>query len=64
MTVQLEKTKQWPLGKLPGEGLLSFEMNLAAQLSFEKFYLNKPQDFWNYAPWTDQTKVKIFCPNL
>lgn len=33
---------------------------MAAHLKFLKLNLNKPQDFWNYVLWTDETKMEMF----
>ena len=41
---------------LPGESFFSLKRKW---LRFAKLHLDKPQDFWNNALWTDETKVEI-----
>lgn len=57
MTVQLGKTlnKYGLFGRFAKRKPFLFKENMAVQLRFAAFYLNKQQDFWKNVLWTDET---------
>ncbi len=51
-------------GRVPSQKPLLTKKNTKSRLTFDKKYLDYPQDFWANILWTDVTKVKLFgaCP--
>ncbi|KAK3568483.1 hypothetical protein QTP86_008234 [Hemibagrus guttatus] len=47
-------------GRVPRRKPLLSKKNIKARLSFARKHLDDPQDFWENALWTDETKIELF----